>query len=143
MPKAGLPKKYAKMGFKKGWKAFKASKRGRSAPKPKKTRAVRVRRAASRARTGVRKRMGGLNTNSIFAWIRRFALIGPAAAVAMSSAPADEKIKQGLKMYTSWDMNTGQADFATAFETYKPYLFTALVTYGIPRLSGIIRGLFK
>jgi len=29
MPKPGLPKKYAKMGFKKGWRAFKASKRAR------------------------------------------------------------------------------------------------------------------
>ena len=29
MPKPGLPKKYAKMGFKKGWRAFKASKRKR------------------------------------------------------------------------------------------------------------------
>ena len=27
MPKPGLPKKYAKMGFKKGWRAFKATKR--------------------------------------------------------------------------------------------------------------------
>jgi len=27
---AGLPKKYAKMGFKRGWRMFKASKRGRS-----------------------------------------------------------------------------------------------------------------
>jgi len=28
MARKGLPKKYAKMGFKKGWKAFKAAKRG-------------------------------------------------------------------------------------------------------------------
>jgi len=33
MPKPGLPKKYAKMGFKKGWKAFKAAKRKRSQPR--------------------------------------------------------------------------------------------------------------
>jgi len=33
MPKPGLPKKYAKMGFKKGWKAFKAAKRNRSKPR--------------------------------------------------------------------------------------------------------------
>jgi len=33
MPKPGLPKKYAKMGFKKGWKAFKAAKRKRSKPR--------------------------------------------------------------------------------------------------------------
>jgi len=33
MPKPGLPKKYAKMGFKKGWKAFKAAKRKRTKPR--------------------------------------------------------------------------------------------------------------
>ena len=33
MPKPGLPKKYAKMGFKKGWRAFKAAKRKRSKPR--------------------------------------------------------------------------------------------------------------
>ena len=30
VPKPGLPKKYAKMGFKKGWRAFKAAKRKRT-----------------------------------------------------------------------------------------------------------------
>lgn len=33
MARQGLPKKYAKMGFAKGWKAYKASKRKRSNPK--------------------------------------------------------------------------------------------------------------
>jgi len=33
MARQGLPKKYAKMGFSKGWKAYKAAKRKRSNPK--------------------------------------------------------------------------------------------------------------
>ena len=33
MARPGLPKKYAKMGFKRGWRAFKAAKRKRSSPK--------------------------------------------------------------------------------------------------------------
>ena len=44
MPKPGLPKKYAKMGFKKGWREFKASKRKRRT-----TRKGMVRRTARRA----------------------------------------------------------------------------------------------
>jgi len=44
VPKPGLPKKYAKMGFKKGWRAFKASKRTRRT-----TRAGGVRKTARRA----------------------------------------------------------------------------------------------
>jgi len=44
VPKPGLPKKYAKMGFKKGWRAFKASKRTRRT-----TRKGGVRKTARRA----------------------------------------------------------------------------------------------
>ena len=44
MPKPGLPKKYARMGFKKGWRAFKASKRTRRS-----TRKGGVRKTARRA----------------------------------------------------------------------------------------------
>jgi hypothetical protein len=35
MARKGLPAKYAKMGFKKGWKAYKASKSGRKSTKKK------------------------------------------------------------------------------------------------------------
>jgi len=59
VPKPGLPKKYAKMGFKKGWKAFKAAKRKRIkravAPRPKRTSAGKVRRGIPRGRS-VRRR---------------------------------------------------------------------------------------
>jgi len=44
VPKPGLPKKYAKMGFKKGWREFKAAKRRRSS-----TRKGGVRKTARRA----------------------------------------------------------------------------------------------
>jgi len=44
VPKPGLPKKYARMGFKKGWRAFKASKRTRRT-----TRTGGVRKTARRA----------------------------------------------------------------------------------------------
>ena len=47
MPKPGLPKKYAKMGFKKGWRAFKASKR--TTQRKRSTRKGGVRKTARRA----------------------------------------------------------------------------------------------
>jgi len=47
VPKPGLPKKYAKMGFKKGWRAFKASKR--STQRKRSTRKGGVRKTARRA----------------------------------------------------------------------------------------------
>jgi len=48
VPKPGLPKKYAQMGFKKGWRAFKASKRS-TQRKRTTTRKGGVRKTARRA----------------------------------------------------------------------------------------------
>ncbi len=48
MAKPGLPKKYAKMGFKKGWRAFKATKRA-TTQKRRSTRKGGVRKTARRA----------------------------------------------------------------------------------------------
>jgi len=47
VPKPGLPKKYARMGFKKGWRAFKATKR--STQRKRTTRKGGVRKTARRA----------------------------------------------------------------------------------------------
>ena len=48
MPKPGLPKKYAKMGFKKGWRAYKATKRA-TTQRRRSTRKGGVRKTARRA----------------------------------------------------------------------------------------------
>ena len=59
---SGLPKKYAKMGFKKGWKEYKASKctsRGRTvAPVRRATNMARRRRSYPRARRSVSRARG-------------------------------------------------------------------------------------
>jgi hypothetical protein len=68
---AGLPKKYAKMGFAKGWKAYRAAKRKRKSPaKPKRKTTTRRRtqpmarkRKTSRRRRTARKVARGLYTN--------------------------------------------------------------------------------
>ena len=62
MARKGLPKKYAKMGFKKGWKAYKASKRKRKSPARKKTYTRRKTRAYTpkrRKRTMARRKKRG------------------------------------------------------------------------------------
>jgi len=48
VPKPGLPKKYAKMGFKKGWRAYKATKRA-TTQRRRSTRKGGVRKTARRA----------------------------------------------------------------------------------------------
>ena len=44
----GLPKKYAKMGFKKGWKAYKATKKGKKTAKKRNPRKRNVKKTAKR-----------------------------------------------------------------------------------------------
>jgi len=57
---AGLPKKYAKMGFKRGWAAYKRSKRSRSpARRTTKNKVVRTARKRSYRRTYRRARTAG------------------------------------------------------------------------------------
>jgi len=62
MARKGLPKKYAKMGFKKGWKAYKASKRGRRRSPTKRRAAPRRRRTYTapkrRRKTMARRKKG-------------------------------------------------------------------------------------
>ncbi len=53
--KGGLPKKYAKMGFKKGWKAYKATKRKTSTITRSRTRTTTRRRPMARRRKYTRR----------------------------------------------------------------------------------------
>lgn len=78
---AGLPKKYAKMGFEKGWRAFKASKKKRKKnPSSKK----KVRRKMARRRYTRKRRR------------RKFTLpLAPVLGLAAGMAPAVPKIMAG------------------------------------------------
>jgi hypothetical protein len=64
---AGLPKKYAKMGFKKGWRAYKASKK--SSSKKRSATARRARPAKTRRRTMARKRKRSTRRKSMFSGV--------------------------------------------------------------------------
>lgn len=68
MARKGLPKKYAKMGFKKGWAAYKRANNSRSTTRSRPTMARRRTRArryvTRRARSGYRRRKGLLSGNT-------------------------------------------------------------------------------
>ncbi len=65
----GLPKKYAKMGFKRGWAAYKKSKRTTTRRKTTTRRAAPKRRYTMARRRSYRRRarsaIGGINTNAM------------------------------------------------------------------------------
>ena len=142
--KPGLPKKYAKMGFKRGWAAYKRA-RGTSRTKRRSTRARKAPRRIRRAKPikGGRK-MGKsfLNTQTLMKFVRLGALAAPAIGIAMQAGLSTQrKIKQGIRAYTGFDLTSGKFDFGRAVQGWLPYLGAVLFTYGIPKIASIIRRL--
>jgi hypothetical protein len=70
---------------------------------------------------------------------RLFALAAPAAAVAMGPGTPQDKIKEGARKYTGFDMNSGTFSWASLAEGWLPFVGTAAVTHGISKLIGMIR----
>jgi len=100
-----------------------------------------VRKTARRYR---KKRRGGGGkslTRTAFKLIRIGALIAPAAHYAMITASPENKIRYGLRAYTGYDMTTGSWDFGRLAEGWGAFLGACLATYGIPKITSILRKL--
>ena len=85
--------------------------------------------------------MAGFNSQKIMKYVRLAALGGPAIGVAMSTRSNPEKVRAALVQYTGVDIATGSFNGAELAKGWTPYLASILVTYGIPKLAGMIRGL--
>ena len=98
------------------------------------------RRAA--AKTGGRKTMGksGFNQQKIFKYVRLAALALPAADIALSGQSTETKIARAKKDYFGVDAN-GNFNLAYLAKGWLPFAASIGVTYGIPKLAGILRGL--
>lgn len=78
---------------------------------------------------------------SLYKLVRMGALAGPGIAVALSGGSGEEKIKDIIKVYTGWDTSNNRFDFQELMKGWTPFLGASLVTYGIPKLTGLIRRL--
>lgn len=123
---------------KKAWRIFKGRKRKTN--KPRQTKKTRRRRKSTGGNKRVTRR-GFLNTQSIFKWLRIGALLAPAAARALGPGSADVKVKRILLDYTGYNMDTRRWRWDVMISAWTPFLVTSLMTYGIPKLTGIIRRL--
>jgi len=88
-----------------------------------------------------RKRSSFLNTSTIMKLVRIAALAAPAASVALSGGDAQTKLTRGIHYYTGFNLASGQWDWQTLTKGWLPYVATAAITYGIQKLSGMIRRL--
>jgi hypothetical protein len=126
MARKGLPKKYAKMGFKKGWAAYKRSKRGRKRKSPARKKTYRRKRAYTapkrRRKTMARRRKKGGSR-------RRSIRIGTALTIGTVALPAvtpiiDEAMKGGNEYAKA--AQTGLTNAAAAIPAA---LSVAVMTY--------------
>lgn len=123
----GLPAKYAKMGFKKGWKAYKASKKKKKTSPKKSTKKV-------NSKVGKRS---FLSTSTIFKFLRLGSLIAP----GIGEYNRTKKIDEAFMAYSGWVPGYNRFDKATFLRMWTPFIMTNLITFGVQKLNGIIRGL--
>lgn len=108
---------------------------------PPKTRA-RSRTTRAKATPSGGRKMAGFNTQKIMKYIRLGALAAPYVGVAMDPALSGQtKVYRGIAYATGVDLATGKFSLANLAKGWLPYLASIGVTYGVPKLAGIIRGL--
>lgn len=89
-----------------------------------------------------KKRKGGKSlTQQAFKWIRIGALIAPEAAEIMQYGLTRGSIRTIISNKTGFNIDTKTFDASQLIKGWGPYLASMLITYGIPKLSGIIRRL--
>ena len=105
----GLPKKYAKMGFKRGWRAYKAAK-GRGRTKRRKASTRRPRASKRRVRRTVKRKGGSMGRRYHIAPILGLAAYPVSTALAgwQSGAPWDQTVSAIASGYVGYDMSTGE-----------------------------------
>jgi hypothetical protein len=132
MGRQGLPKKYAKMGFKKGWKAYKASKRGRSTKRTYRPKATKRRSHSRTASNPGRKKPWGIGR-----YINAFRNIDILSASAQGTLAHG-----GTTKYKIDDLKARYASGAYKYNTWKG-VGTGLAQNIVKSKAGVYRGAGK
>lgn len=88
------------------------------------------------------RRNSGFGTPQVMKIVRLAALAAPAVSVAMDPRwTGEQKLKVGLAYYTGFDVDSGKFYAQNLAKGWLPFLAATLITYGIPKLTGMIRRL--
>jgi len=90
-------------------------------------------------RRGKRRGGGKSISQQAMKWIRVAALVAPGAHAAMSEGTNEQKITRAIRYYTGYELTTGEWKPGELSKGWGPYLAAIVMTYGIPKLAGIIR----
>lgn len=81
-------------------------------------------------------------TRTAFKFIRLGALAAPAVSVIMrTDLNPEQKFRVAMQYYTGFDYRTGTFNAANLTKGWIGYLAACLATYGIPKVTSIIRRL--
>jgi len=134
---ARLPKSIIKKyGIsKKAWRVFRGrKKRPRSRVSNPKTKR-RTRRMVRR-----KKRRGGKSLQAtVFKWMRVGAIFAPGLAIAVQKKSTEAKVEEVVEAYFGYNIPQKKMVFSSLLRGWGPFIGATLVTYGIPKLAGILR----
>ena len=137
--KGKLTKKQAQRVFKRAIK-----KLGRKSS-PSKSRATKPKtKTTKRSKTTKKggKRMGGKSLQrTVFKWLRVGALLAPAVNDIIRGDTAQQKAVFVVESYTGYNLDKGEFNFEWLKRGWTPFIMATLLTYGIPKIAGIIRKL--
>lgn len=81
----------------------------------------------------------GFSTQKIFKFVRIAALALPAAMIAMAPGSTEQKLARAARAYFGIDPVTKRFQLGHLAEGWGPFVGSILVTYGIPKIAGILR----
>lgn len=93
------------------------------------------------ARSKRSRRSSGFNSQKLMKIVRMAALGAPAIAAVSQYGFTKDAAITAIKGYTGINPNNGQFDAPALIAGWTPYLASILITNGIPKISGILRGL--
>ena len=95
----------------------------------------RVRRTARK-----KSRKGGKSLQrTVFKWLRVGALLAPAINDIMRGTHPAQKAVFVIESYSGYNIDKHQFNIKWLMRGWTPFIMTSLLTYGIPKLMGIIR----
>ena len=131
--KIGAPKSAKR----RAWLASLRRRRKGASPK-RKTRAAKPKRRKRKIARRKRRRRSGFSISSMFKFVRLAALAYPGVDIAVRQK---RPVSEAIGVYAGISPTTHSFDWATVKFAYTPLLAATLLTYGIPKLSGLIRRL--
>jgi len=86
-----------------------------------------------------KKKRGKSLQRTIFKWMRIGAIVAPGAAIAMKKVSPEAKIEQAVEAYFGYNIPQQKMVWSSLLRGWGPFLAATLVTYGLPKLAGILR----